>query len=162
PDKLVPRGQEAFTKNPLPDEASCYSYGTDHAILTGEYRQAVTLSRSRAIGRDANGNRIVQEATDTSLLDLAIDILRQDYDPNLQTTTRAQERADAILRTQAQHAHEATITVPANVGQEPLDVIEVTDARSGIAQKNYRVLAIQTHYDRPSATYQQRIDFGAP
>jgi len=42
PDKLVFRGQEAFTKNPLSDEASCYSYkfqgeGAIHAILAGEY-----------------------------------------------------------------------------------------------------------------------------
>jgi hypothetical protein len=64
PDMLVFRGQEAFTKNPLASESSCYSYGTDHVILVGQYRQAVTLSRSRALGRDVSDNRILEEAQD--------------------------------------------------------------------------------------------------
>ncbi|UCD22668.1 MAG: hypothetical protein JSW22_03320, partial [Chloroflexota bacterium] len=98
PDKLVFRGQEAFTKNPLADEESCYSYGTDHTILSGEYIEAVTCSRARAIGRDDSGNRILEEALNWNLLQLAVDILEQDYDPILQTAARAQERADDILR----------------------------------------------------------------
>ena len=162
PDKLAFRGQEAFTKNPLADEESCYSYGTDHVILAGQYRQAVTLSRSRALGRDDSDNRIQEEAQDWDLLQLAIDILEQDYDPNLQTAARAQERADAILRTRAQEANPATITVPTNVGQELLDVVEVTDERCGIDQEKYRVQAIQTDYDRRQGIYTQRLELRAP
>jgi len=162
PDRLVFRGQVAFTKNPLADEESCYSYGTDHAILAGQYRQAVTLSRSRAIGRDDSDNRILQDTTDWNNLMLGIDILEQDYDPNLQTAARAQERADAILRARAQEAEAAIITVPTNVGQEPLDVVEVTDERCGIDQEKYRVQAIQTDYDRRKGRYEQRLTIGAP
>jgi len=162
PDRLVFRGQEAFTKNPLADESSCYSYGTDHAILSGKYTDAVTVSRARAIGRDASDNRILEEALDWDLLQLAIDILEQDYDPNLQTATRAQERADAALRTAAQEAEPAVITVPTNVGQELLEVVEVTDPRCGISEQDYRVQAIQTHYDRRHGRYDQRLTIGAP
>jgi len=162
PDRLVFRSQEAFTKNPLADESSCYSYGTDHAILSGEYTGAVAVSRARAIGRDNSDNRILEEARDWDLLALAIDILEQDYDPNLQTATRAQERADAILRTAAQEAQGGQIVVPTNCGQELLDVITVTDECCGISEENYRVEAIQTHYDRRQGIYTQRLALRAP
>jgi len=174
PDQLVFRGREAFTKNPLADEESCYSYkfpspsrgegqgeGAIHAILAGNYCEQVFTSRARAIGRDTEDNRILEEALDWDLLQLAIDILEQDYDPNLQDTTRAQERADAILRTRAQEAEAAVITVGTNVGQELLDVVEVTDERCGISAEKYRVGAIQTDYDRRKGQYEQRLTIGA-
>jgi hypothetical protein len=162
PDRLVLRGQEAFTKNPLASESSCYSYGTDHAILSGTYTDAVAVSRVRAIGRDALGNRIMEEAQDWNLLQLAIDILEQDYDPNLQTAARAQERADAILRQMSLRAERGNLVIPANVAQELLDVVEVTDPRCGISEKNYRVQAIQTDYDRRQGIYTQRLALCAP
>jgi hypothetical protein len=175
PDQLVFRGQEAFTKDPLADEESCYSYkfpspsrgegqgeGAIHAILSGRYTEAVTVSRARAVGRDTSGNRIMEEALDPDLSGLAIDILEQDYDPNLTTATRAQERADAILRTQQTQRTPATLVVPTNVGQEILDVIEVTDGRCGISAEKYRVQAIQTDYDRRQGRYDQRLTIGAP
>jgi hypothetical protein len=162
PDRLVFRGQEAFTKNPLADEESCYSYGTDHVVLAGQYADRVFLSRARAIGRDAEGNRILREAMDWDLLALAIDQLEQDYDPNLQTATCAQERADAMLRQALLQAQLGILTVPTNCGQELLDVIEVTDERCGISEEEYRVLAIQTDYDRRQGKYEQRLTIGAP
>jgi hypothetical protein len=162
PDKLVFRGQEAFTKNPLADESSCYSYGTDHAILAGQYVHTVTPSRTRALGQDESYNRIVRDAFDWNLLELAIDILEQDYDPNLQTAARAQERADAILRQMSLRAERGNLVIPTNVGQELVDVVEVTDARCGIAQEKYRILAIQTDYDRRQGRYEQRLALGAP
>jgi hypothetical protein len=162
PDGLVFRSQEAFTKNPLASENSCYSYGTDHVILSGKYMDAVTASRSRAIGQDVSDNRIVEEALDWDLIALAIDQLEQVYDPNLQDATRAQERADAILRGASLRAHPTAITIPTNVGQELLDVVTVTDVRCGISQEKYRVLTIQTHYDRRQGCYEQALTLGAP
>jgi len=162
PDKLVFRGREAFTKNPLASEASCYSYGTDHAILSGKYTEAVTVSRARAIGRDVSDNRILEEALDWDLLALAIDQLEQDYDPNLQTAARAQERADAILRQISLRAERGNLVIPTNVGQELLDVVKVTDERCGISEENYRILAIQTDYDRRQGIYIQRLALCAP
>jgi len=162
PDGLVFRGQQAFTKNPLSNEASCYSYGADHAILAGTYQELTHTTRTRAIGRDVDDNRIMEEALDWDLLSLGVDTLEQAYDPNLQTATRAQERADAILRKAAQEATPATITTPTNVGQELLDVVELTDARCGIDQENHRVQTIQTDYDRRKGQYDQNLTLGAP
>jgi hypothetical protein len=162
PDGLVFRSQEAFTKNPLASESSCYSYGTDHAILSGKYTDSVTVSRSRAIGQDEDDNRIVQDAFDWELIRLGVDILEQDYDPNLSDEARAQERADGILRKNALGAKGTQITIPTNVGKELLDVVTITDARCGISGEKYRVLAIQTDYDRRQGRYAQMLTLGAP
>jgi len=162
PDGLLFRGQLAYTKNPLASEASSYSYGTDHRILTGKYSVSVPVSRARAIGRDASDDRILEEALDWDLLELGIDTLEQDYDPNLQTAARAQERADALLRTASLDAQYAQLTVPANVGQEFLDVVTVTDKRTGVSEQKYRVRVITTHYDRRKGRYDQTLTLGAP
>ena len=169
PDRLVFRSQEAFTKNPLPAEASCYSYDVlasgasqSHPILSGQYNHAVTLSRARALGRADDDSRILEEALDWDLLQLAIDEPVQVYDPNLTTATRTQERADALLREASSRAHPTAITIPTNVGEELLDVVTVTDARCGIDQEKYRVLAIQTDYDRRRAQYEQTLTLVAP
>jgi hypothetical protein len=159
---LIFDGSEAYVKDLKDDEASSYSYGTAHVILSGEYSQAVPLTRARAIGRDDQDNRIVEDAFDWGNLQLGIDILEQDYDPNLQSAARAQERADAILRKESLRAEGGQITVPTNVGQEIYDVITVTDTRCGISGKKYRVLDIQTTLSLRQWLYQQRFTIGAP
>jgi hypothetical protein len=59
-------------------------------------------------------------------------------------------------------AHPAAITVPANVGQELLDVVEVTDPRCGVTAHRFRVQNIITEYDRTRGRYDQTIALGAP
>jgi hypothetical protein len=164
-DALIYDGNVAYTKDLRADEASCYCYGTepgDHVILSGEYREESHLSRARAIGRDDEGNRIVKDAFDWDALKCGIDILEQDYDPNLNNATHTQERADAILRRESLRAQRGNLVIPTNVGQELYDVITVTDKRCGISSKKYRVLAIQTDYNRPNGTYNQKLTIGAP
>ena len=143
-----------------------YSYGVGaaaHPIISGKYTEAVTVSRARAIGRDTEDNRILEEAQDWDLLQLAIDILEQDYDPNLQTAARTQERAEALLREASLSRFiGSNLVVPTNVGQELLDVVEVTDERCGISGEKYRVQAIHTDYDRRQGIYTQRLALCAP
>jgi hypothetical protein len=168
PDGLVFQGQEAFTKDPRTDEESCYAYDIvasgawqSHPILKGEYREETCASRARAIGRDDSGNRILEEAQDWSLLECAIDVVEQVYDPNLGTAARTQERADAVLRQMLLRARRGSLVVPTNVGQELLDVIEVTDARCGVSGRSFRVQAIETLYDRREGRHEQRLSLGA-
>lgn len=162
PDVLIFDGNEAYVKDPRDDEASSYSYGSDHVILKGEYHQAIMPTRARAIGRDDEDNRIVEDAFDWDNLQLGIDILEQDYDPNLQSATRAQERADAILRKGALYTHGAQIVIPPNVGQQIYDIITVTDTRCGISSKKYRVLDIDVQYSIRRSHYRQVFALGAP
>jgi hypothetical protein len=162
PDSLVFTGNEAYLKDLRADEASSYSYGADHIILQGEYRQAIPLTRARAIGRDAADARIVEDAIDWTNLQLGIDTFSQDYDPNLLTTTRTQERADAILRKGSLYAQGGQIVIPVNVGQELYDVITVTDQRCGISSKKYRVMNIDAEYSLREWQYRQTLTLGAP
>jgi len=162
PDSLVFTGNEAYLKDPRADEASSYSYGTDHIILQGEYHQAIPLTRARAIGRAADESRIVEDAFDWTNLQLGIDIFDQDYDPNLQTATRAQERADAILRKGSLASQGGQIVIPTNCGQELYDVITVTDKRCGITSKKYRVMLIDAEYSLREWQYRQTFTLGAP
>jgi len=143
PDALIFDGNEAYVKDLQDDEESSYSYGTAHVILQGSYASHITLSRARAIGRAEDESRIVRDAFDWPNLELGIDNLEQSYDPNLQSATRAQERADAILRRESLRAEGGQITIPVNCGQELYDVITVTDDRCGITSKKYRVLDIK-------------------
>ena len=169
PDSLVFASNEAYLKDLKADESSCYTYDViasgawqSHPILQGEYHQAIPLTRARAIGRDASDNRIVEDAIDWTNLQLGIDIFDQDYDPNLQTATRAQERADAILRKHALEAQGGQIVIPPNVGQELYDVITVTDNRCGITSKKYRVMDIDAEYSLREWQYRQAFTLGAP
>jgi len=162
PDGLVFEGYKVYPKDLESDEASSYTYGTTHSVLKGNYGEAVSASRIRAIGRDGSNNKLLSSAFDWDLLALGIDNFHTDYDPNLVNTTRTQERADAILRRHALEASTGRITVPLNVGQELYDVVTVSDDRCGIASQKYRVIAIQALYDRRVVTYQQRLTIGAP
>jgi len=165
PDALIFDGYQAWTKDPRPDESSSYSYSTqpgNHTILSGEYRDTVTRSRSRVIGRAADGSRILEHAFDWHNLELGVDDLEQSYDPNLQTATRTQERADAILRQNALEAKGGQITVPVNCGQQLYDVITVTDERCGVDSAKYRLHAIRADYDAARRRYNHQLTLGAP
>ncbi len=59
-------------------------------------------------------------------------------------------------------AKRGNLVVPTNVGQELLDVVEVTYARCGIDQENLRVQGIRTLYDRRRGQYDQILTLGAP
>jgi hypothetical protein len=59
-------------------------------------------------------------------------------------------------------AKRGNLVIPTNVGQELLDVVEITDERCGINQEKYRVQALQTDYDRRKGIYDQRLALCAP
>ncbi len=154
----------ATTKEPKTTDASSYEYKNApgyHHILEGIYRQGIPASHTRAKGRDSSDDPVVASAFDWDLLGLSIDNFQPDYDPNLETDTRTQERADAILRKSVLGAVGGQIIVPVNCGQELYDVITVTDERCGIAAALYRVMAIEVDYSPRQARYAQRLTLAA-
>ena len=170
-DGLVPREALCFVKDLLPTESPCYSYSTNpgnptnsHPILKGEYGENLTVTHAQVSGEteEVPPTPVRESAFDWPLLARGIDNLRMQYDPNLEETAQAEKRADALLRTQQTRSTPATLIVPTNVGQELYDVITATDLRCGINQEKYRVLAIQTDYDRRKALYEQKLTLGAP
>lgn len=59
-------------------------------------------------------------------------------------------------------AERGNLVIPTNVGQELLDVVEVSDERCGISEEKYRGQAIQADYDRRKGQYEQMLTLGAP
>lgn len=166
-DALVPTQALCFAKDLLSSEASAYEYKFQpgyHPILEGSFADKLTITHAQVSGdtEDEPPVRVREAAFDWDLLGLGIDNLRMQYDANLEEADQAQKRADALLRHETLEASGDHIVTPTNVGQELYDVITVTDQRCGIDQVKYRVLAIQTDYDRRQARYEQKLTLGAP
>ena len=166
-DALVPRQALCFAKNLLSSETSSYEYDNtpgSHPVYAGAYADKLTTTHTQVSGdtQDEPPVHVREAAFDWDLLSLGIDNLRMQYDANLEETDQAAKRADALLRHETLEAMGDQITVPTNVDQELYDVITVTDKRCGIDEAKYRVLAIQTDYDRRKAQYDQRLTLGAP
>jgi hypothetical protein len=171
-DGLVQREAFAFVKDLLPTESPCYEYRSPaeapaqagHPILKGEYSNNLTITHTQVSGEteEEPPTPVRESAFDWDNLLRGIDALVMEYDPNLEETDQAAKRAVALLRHEAQKSLGGQITVPTNVGQELYDVVSVTDTRVPLGSKNYRVLAIQTDYDRRRGVYEQRLALGAP
>jgi hypothetical protein len=169
-DGLVPTQAICFAKDLLPAESSSYSYSTNpsnptnsHPLYAGAYASKLTTTHTQVSGdtEDEPPVHVREAAFDWDLLSLGIDNLRMQYDANLEATDQAAKRADALLRHETLGATGDQIVVPTNVDQELYDIITVTDKRCGIDQAKYRVLAIQTDYDRHKSLYEQRLTLGA-
>ncbi len=163
PDHLVFDGLEAWVKDLDPGETESYEYGGpgEHLIEAGKYGEAVTASRTRAIGRDAADNQVIADEIDWSLQQL-YDLLAVTYDPRLATHAEALARAESLLRSLSLEGRWSEILVPANVGQELLDVVLVTDTRAGQVSEPHRVRNILTEYHRRAGRFDQAITLGAP
>jgi hypothetical protein len=166
-DGLVPREALCFAKDLLANETPGYEYKNQpgfHPILKGEYGDNLTITHAQVSGEteEVPPTPVRESAFDWDNLLRGIDTLAMEYDPNLEETDQAAKRAVALLRHEAQKSLGGQITVPTNCGQELYDVISVNDPRVPLGSKNYRVLAIQTDYDRRSGRYEQKLALGAP
>lgn len=148
----------AYLKNPLATDTSQYSYGTDHAILEGRY-----IERSKETNRaQVYGDSIFTEDWDWSEIELAYDRLAQVGDINLDTTTRAHQRGEAILRGADIEGLSGQIVVPMNCGQDLFDVIDIISPQAGLDASKRRVLALNHKWIPSRANYTLIIGLGAP
>jgi hypothetical protein len=159
PDVIFFRGHFAYIKNPLADEDSDYSYGTEHAILRGRYGS----ERPQANRVQVFGDGPFVEAFGWDEIEDAYDRIRQAHDLNLDTVARAQDRADAEMRHQEIASSSGEIVVPVNCGQELYDVIAVTDGSAGLTDARRRVLGLSMRYAAGGRVpvYEQRLSLGA-
>jgi hypothetical protein len=156
PDVVYLRGEFGYISEPLASEGTDYSYGTEHPLLAGRYAEEPGANRVQVFGSGVFGERF-----DWPGVAAALDRLRQVDDRNLTTVAQVEARADAVLRAEVLAASDGEITVPVNCGQELYDVVEVTDARAGLAAARRRVLGLALRYstgERPA--YEQRVTLG--
>jgi hypothetical protein len=166
-DGLIQREAFAFVKDLLPTESPCYEYRNApgyHPLIKGEYDANLTITHTQVSGEteEEPPTPVREAAFDWDNLLRGIDTLVMEYDPNLEETDQAAKRAVALLRHEAQKSLGGQIIVPTNCGQELYDVVSVTDTRVPLGSKNYRVLVIQTDYDRRKGIYTQRLALCAP
>ena len=100
PDVIFIEGNKAYLVNPQSTDSSEYSYGTEHAILEGSYRQgALGTNRAQVEGYDTSqGKMIVVDSFDWDEIDRLYDRIRHVEDRNLNTTAKGYQRGEALLR----------------------------------------------------------------
>ncbi len=162
PDELFIEGNTAYLVNPQATDTAVYSYGTDHAILEGKYRQAaMEINRAQVEGWDASaGEIIIVDTFAWDEINRMDDRLKHIEDRNLNTVTEAGQRGAAVLRQAEIEAEESIIMVPVNCGQQLFDVVSVTDARAGLSDIGKRVTGMTLVCNPARGEYFQRIGLG--
>ncbi len=157
PDVLFFRGKQAYLKYIQSSDGEDYTYGTDHAILEAHYHTRHFASNRIQV---TNGT-IFTEDFDWAEIDLVFDILEQDYDLALTTTTRTGRRAADMLRRATVGALDGYVLVPLNCGQEIYDVIKLTDLRAPLIAEKRRILGIDQMFYPAKAQYRTLAHLGA-
>jgi hypothetical protein len=163
PDVLLIEGNQAYIVNPLSSDSSIYSYGEEHQILEGRYKQGSwELNRVQVEGYDTGSDElIVVDSFAWDEIDRLYDRLRQLEDTNIDTVAKAQERGEAYLRQAEIASAGGAILVPVNCGQQLYDVIDITDSRAGLTSAKKRVLGFILVYSPRRGEYSQRLYLGA-
>jgi hypothetical protein len=155
PDVVFQRANVTLLKDPLASEAAAYTYGTDHALVSGRYLDGASANRAQVFGSD-----VFAEGFDWPALAAAHDRTTQVIDANLATAGAASDRATAVLRRAAIEAVDGAIIVRPNVGQELHDVVEVTDGLAGLSAAKRRVVGQTLRYSTERGEYVQRVELG--
>ncbi|MCK4300998.1 MAG: hypothetical protein KAX80_15765, partial [Planctomycetes bacterium] len=93
PDVILFSTDTGYTKNTQSSDASDYSYGTDHAIFEGTYREhPQPINRAQVFGIDPVDAPLFTQDFDWDEIALVYDRLAQAIDINLDTTTKAHQR----------------------------------------------------------------------
>jgi hypothetical protein len=162
PDVIFIEGNKAYLVNPQSSDNPEYSYGAEHVILEGAYRQgALSTNRAQVEGYDTSqGKMIVADSFDWEEIERYCDRLRHIEDRNLNTTAKACQRGEAVLRKALLDAVGGRIIVPVNCGQQLYDVIGITDITAGLAEAKRRVLGLTLVYQPRRGEYFQRLEIG--
>jgi hypothetical protein len=154
-------GDSARLLNPLSNDSSVYSYGTDHAILESRYRrQAKAVTQVQVTGRDSSGDPVVADSFDWTGL-ARYDRRLAEENPDLATLAECQAQGAALLRKADIDSAGGLVRAAVNCGQQLYDVIDITDAPAGLSQSKRRVLGLKLVYDTRRGIYEQQIELGA-
>lgn len=157
PDVLFFEGDAGFLLNPLPSEDPVYSYGQDHPVVEGRYRTSSwKLNRVTVEGYDPAGEiRILKESFAWPQLTGRQSRAKRVLDRNIGSLEVAEERGGIYLKEAEAESENGVINIPVNCGQQLHDVIEITDARAGLAAEKKRISGIKLIYDTVRGEYRQ-------
>jgi len=144
---------------PQKTDATDYAYGTDHAIRSAVHQEVARPGLARAFGVDAVGGPIFGQALDFPALE-NFNVGSVRFRRAGGTASEAATLALAMLREDDLASREDELVIGPNVGQEPYDVVEVTDAALGYAAAKRRVKWVRWRYDREKGVYEMRLGLG--
>jgi len=162
PDVLLIEGGTGYIINPLATDNSVYSYGADHPIFEGGYRNgAWAVNRVQVEGYDpVSGEPIIVDSFAWDEIDRVYDQLRQVGDKNVDTVAGVQARGESYLREAEIGSGGGVIKIPVNCGQQLYDVIDITDIRAGLSAEKKRVLGLTLNYNPLRGEYLERLSLG--
>lgn len=144
---------------PQKADATGYAYGTDHVIRSAVHEEVVRPGLARAFGVDAVGAPVFGQALDFPALEnFNVGSVRARRAGG--TASEAATVASATLRGNDVESRDDELVIGPNVGQEPYDVVEVTDAVLGYAAAKRRVKWIRLVYDARKGVYEMRLRLG--
>ena len=158
PDVILFIAQKAYLTNPQASDESTYSYGTDHAILRGRYREEIASANRAQVFGDA----LMTEEWSWNDIEDVCDRLVQVQDINLDTTDKAHQRGVAVIRDAEMERLGGELLAPMNCGQDLFDVIDVTSPQAGLCGARRRVLALAHGWGPATADYTLRMALGLP
>jgi hypothetical protein len=148
-----------MTEWPQKSDAAVYAYGTDHAIRSGVHVVAARPGLARAFGVDAAGGAVFGQSLDfASLENFNVGSVR--FRRAGGTAAEAATLALAALRGDDFDGRGDELVITPNVGQEPFDVVEVTDAALGYSGDKRRVRAVRLRYSSERGEYGMRLALG--
>ena len=161
PDVLFCEDETFYLVNPDPDDTADYSYGNGHSIIEGRYMSAAfPANRIQVEGYDA-GTRIIADSFHWEDVNRFPDRTEHIEDRNIASGEDAAQVGASRLRKAEIRAKSGAIVIPVNCGQQPYDVVDITDAAAGLGSESRRVLGITFTWDPHRANYRQRLVLGA-
>ena len=157
PDRLFFRGQEGRLLEPRESDVTNYALGTAHVVLEGRYTQAALRhTRVQVYGAAGMAESFLWEE-----IPLRGELLLQQYDQNLDTVQKAQDRGQQLVRQLEMQSLSAVLAAPPICGLEMYDVVMVTDPRAGLTAARRRVMGLSLEYRRLGTPhYIQRLLLG--
>ena len=149
----------AMTVWPQKTDAVVYAYGTDHAIRSGVHREVARPGLARAFGANAVGAAVFGQALDFPALE-NFNVGSVRFRRAGGTAAEAATLALATLRGDDLGSRDDELVIGPNVGQEPYDVVEVTDAALGYSASKRRVRWVRLLYDADKGVYAMRLGLG--
>jgi len=162
PDVLFQRGHFLYVKDLKSDESVDYdynsTYGISHVVYRGNYGTGAWDPNRVQVW----GDTFMAEEFNFNQIEQLYDRLVFRTKPEYPDVDKARDRAEAELRKgEVYTANPGWLQVPTNCGQEPFDVITITDTTAGVVNAKRRVLGIRTKWVKPF-TYWQVFELGAP
>ena len=156
PDRLASDGRLLLISEPAPDAVAAYAYGADHAILV----HAIEAGRPSAGWARVFGSGVFAEAADEAALAEGAGAVIA-VDENLGDQDRVEARAGTLLRQSRLAVERGELLVRPNVAQEPGDIVDVTDAQSGLDATRFRVAGMRLRFARGARPrYEQTLLLG--